>query len=343
MAFGIDDLILGGLSLGGSLLSGLGAQSSAKKQAKIEAAYQYQNYLLQVERNNINKQIGIDLVDRYGGANIAQDAYKAGYNPVTWLGAMGGMYGNLTQYGESLKVGTDYMQSAPTTQVPSTLSVIGNAISAGASTLNSASQNSKRVDAQNFATTMQYVSNVQKMRASGNSMAGLGTPFFESAGQVLSGGGAAAALSLGRMPKVQPSKLNDWGLQVKPPEASTPSWMGVGDQSISGAQTAQDAYDWPLSIPFGAVKFGADVYRKFTGRQFMGDFWADNSEMMRSGLDTWLNGRSGSDRTQAHQAEADQKAFGSLPWFARRMPGLDSWKNPLPPAVPFWENPYVYQ
>lgn len=199
--FGVDDLILGGLSLGGSLLSGFGAQSSAKKQAKIEAAYQYQNYLLQVERNRINKEEGDSIIARYDPVkNLVPDAQAAGFNPVTWAGAMGGMYSALTGYGHQLRIGTDYMQSAPTTQVPSTMSVLGGAISAGASALGTSYRSNQQILASKQNAMLGFLGQVQMSRARGNSLAGLGTPFFEITGQQLtlpSGGGAAAALSLG--------------------------------------------------------------------------------------------------------------------------------------------------
>lgn len=328
--FGVDDLILGGLSAAGSLISGLGATQAAKKQQKLEAAYEYQNFMHQEALNAQNLAQGQQIVTQYDPATRGVgDAYKAGFNPVTWMGMMGGMYAGMTQYGWSLQKPEAYFQSAPRTAVPSPLQAIGGAISAGTSTLASAHANTQRVDAANQASMLSYLAGVQRARAGGNAMSGLGTPAFNSiAGQVMSGGGAAAALSLGRMAAPRPSKLNDWGLEVKPGQASTPSVMGPGDQSVSGAQTAADAYDWPLSIPFGAVKFGADAYRLFTGRQFMGDFYADKADIFQPTMPT--------ERGQAAQAERYNQAFGGLPWFARNMP-----RNPGNLA-PLYENPFVF-
>lgn len=334
--FGIDSLILGGLSAAGSLLSGLGASSAAKKQAKIQAAYEYQNYMLQESINAQNKAQGQQIVTMYDPATrVVGDAAKAGFNPVTWLNAMGGMYASMTQYGWALQKPEPYFQNAPTAQVPSVMSAIGGAISAGASTLNSAHQNAMRVDAANQSSMLQYLASVQRARSEGNALAGLGTPSFSSAvGRVITGGGAAAALSLGA--SLRAPKVNDWGVEVKAPQASTPSFMGPGDQSISGAQTAQDAYDWPLSIPFGAAKFGADAYRRMTGRQFMGDFWADWSDVFPSRMST--------ERGQAAADERSSTAYGTgVPFFLRNVPGIRDYFGTGQPGVPFYENPNVFQ
>lgn len=334
--FGIDDMILGGLSFGGQLLSGLGAQQSAKKQQKLEAAYEYQNFQLQEAANAQNLSIGQQLVTMYDPATrLVGDAAKAGFNPVTWGAMMGGLYQNMTQYGWALQKPELYFQSAPKTAVPSTLSAIGGAISAGATTLASAHANTQRVDAVNQSAMLQYLSSVQRARAGGNALSGLGTPAFDSTPrQVLSGGGAAAALSIGAGFGGKAPKLNAWGVDVKAPQASTPSFM-IGDQSISGADTAQAAYDWPMSIPFGIAKFGADSYRTFTGRQIMGDFYSDLADVRPPTMPT--------DRGQAAQAERAEQAFGGLPWYARNVPWLKGWGQATPAVQPFWENPHVYQ
>lgn len=108
------------LSFGSSLISGLGARQSAKKQAKVQAAYEYQNYLLKIEenrrnrdeiitRNAVSKSVGldvsgygsvlVDLANEYkarafsgatGTRNFAKEAEEQGFNPVTWLNATAG-------------------------------------------------------------------------------------------------------------------------------------------------------------------------------------------------------------------------------------------------------------
>lgn len=123
------------LSFGSSLISGLGARQSAKKQQKLQAAYEYQNFMLQQARNEQNAAQGRQIVAMYDPATRAVgDAMKAGFNPVTWLGAMGGMYSAMTQHGWNLQVGQDYFQNAPTAQVPSTMEAFGGALTAGVNT-----------------------------------------------------------------------------------------------------------------------------------------------------------------------------------------------------------------
>lgn len=155
----IGSLVSGALSL----LSGFGAQQSAKKQQKLQAAYEYVNKVRHEEQqaaNERNKAFadaanretqaawnaentarGKMLVDRYSFANLASDADAAGFNPVTFLGAVGSTYGAMQQVGwnlqqtqpffESAFEGTTYNMSAPTAQVPSTMEVIGKGLSAG--------------------------------------------------------------------------------------------------------------------------------------------------------------------------------------------------------------------
>lgn len=145
----ITPLISGALSL----FSGFGAQSAAKKQQKLQAAYEYVNKKAHDEQqaaNELNKQaadsmnreLGQRLIDKYSFANIAKDADAAGFNPVTWLSGLGSAYGAMQQAGYNLQVatpffGTSYSQSAPTAQVPSTMQVVGNALQAGFNTYQS--------------------------------------------------------------------------------------------------------------------------------------------------------------------------------------------------------------
>lgn len=123
------------LSFGSSLLSGFGAQKSAKKQQKLQAAYEYQNSLVQQWHNEANLARGQQIVKYYDPATRAvADAETAGFNPVTWLQNMGGMYSAMTQYGHQLQQAVPYFQNAPTAQVPSTLEVVGNGLQAGVQT-----------------------------------------------------------------------------------------------------------------------------------------------------------------------------------------------------------------
>lgn len=350
--FGVDDLILGGLSFGGSLLSGFGARSSAKKQQKLQAAYEYVNKVRQEEQNAANernfmfaqatnreafdrmvagnKALGQRMIDASSGSALVADAGIAGFNPVTWLSGMGSRYASQALAGWQLQQeqmfeeqayqGQQYMMQAPTTQVPSVIQAIGGAVSAGASSLQQSLMNNKRVESANQSAMLQYLASVQRARQGGNAMSGLGTPAFNTTrSPVTLGGGTLRA-----------DKVNAWGIETKNPTAETPSIMGPGDQSVSGASTAQNAYDWPLSIPFGLYKGWADTYRQWTGRQWAGDFRADLSEVWRP------QGRT--ERTQEHQRQADENAFGDRPWWMRNVP----WLRETPRDLKDMGNPYVF-
>lgn len=138
------------LSFGSSLLSGLGSRQSAKKQQKLQAAYEYVNKVRQEEQNAANernhqfaqaenREIGGRILAKYDLQNIARDADKAGFNPATWLAMAGPTYGAMIQTGYGMMTATPfqgeaYMMNAPTAQVPSMLEVAGGAITAGVNT-----------------------------------------------------------------------------------------------------------------------------------------------------------------------------------------------------------------
>lgn len=155
------------LSFGSSLISGLGARQSAKKQQKMQAAYEYQNYLLQERANNYNRNItenrnslmagyGDEVLKQWNPTNIAKHADAAGFNPATWLMGMGGSYASMQQYGYELKrpelvYDTPYMQNAPTAQVPSVGEAVGGALQAGVNTYLS---DQRAIDSRNFQREM---------------------------------------------------------------------------------------------------------------------------------------------------------------------------------------------
>lgn len=112
-----EALISGGLSL----LSGFGARQSAQKQQKLQMAFEYQNRI-----NNLNTSK--EILEKYDFKLIPTHAAAAGFNPVTYLGALGGSYGAMHQLAYSMQ--TSNMQ-APTAQVPSMLEVVGTGLQSG--------------------------------------------------------------------------------------------------------------------------------------------------------------------------------------------------------------------
>lgn len=252
------------LSFGSSLLSGFGAQQSAKKQQKIQMAYEYQNYLQRQE-------IATQVLDRYQFANIPLDAESAGFNPVTYLNAMGGSYGAMHQLGWSLR---SQGQSAPTVQVPSSLEVFGGAAQAGVSTFLADQRVAQSQDFQRQMLQTQ-ISAIQKnggkplrlssaVPAANTTFFGSGSiPYSVTAGAARVGGGGG-----GNAPMVSGQSVLV-GDEVKNPSPfqrqgwySNPNWPG--------AQAVGDAYheEGPVVYIYGNVvkpyvdtRYNWDIYK----------------------------------------------------------------------------------
>lgn len=319
--FGIDDAILGAaLSFGGKLLSGIGAGQSASKANKravnLQAFADAQNQRLQADKNAADRDLGLSLISRadtmpdvdLSGWWAAGNA--AGFNPVTWLNAGTlSLWDHRAEKAAFIQQGTS-LQSPGVTQygvaqqqaVPSTMSAIGGAISAGADSWSSSVQAQAKIDAQQ-AGMAALLGAVQTARAKGNPLAGLGTPAFSMAGQLISGGGAAAALSLGGVPRPKEfggtgsssdSDTNKYGLEEKDAERikgfGSLNWQT--DPALSNAEAFEDRYGDVLSEFAGLGVFLGDTYRNVTGRSFMDDWNASDAarkaaSQPKAGAWTW--------------------------------------------------------
>lgn len=291
--FGFDDLILGGLAFGGSLLSGLGAKKSAAKQQRLAI-------MLQAQADAHNQAVGQQMLARYAPSQIPKDAYAAGYNPVTWLGAMGGSYGALWQQGWSMQT----QGVAPTINVPSTMQAVGGALSSLGSTMTNITNNNRNVDARNYATQMQgWIAEVQSERSRGNMLAGLGTPFFEVAGKspvskATGGAGAADALGSEKNPYAW-DPINAYGYGVDKPTYNR--------SGLFGRDPSQpDASGLVGSIP----QMVSDAYYGIEGSNLNAD---------------WARMRNPDFRTEGARAEWDRRnppdwteyGFLTPPWLGR--------------------------
>lgn len=227
----LSALISGGLSL----LSGLGSRQSAKKQAKIQAAYEYVNKVRQEEQNAANERnftfaqnanreehgkaqaanaaLGKRMLERASGRSIVEDAELGGFNPATWLSVMGGQYMNMNAVGYELQQvvpfseeafqGSQYMMNAPTAQVPSMLEVVGNAAQSG---WNAYRADQRVAQSQTFQKELlqAQLSAIQKNGGKPRS----GTTFFGS-GQIpysVTAGGAKSA-GVGGLIEVKPHEV----------------------------------------------------------------------------------------------------------------------------------------
>lgn len=333
--FGIDDAILGaGLSIGGKLLSGLGSQQSAKKSNKLAAANNQVNQWLQQNQNDANAALGRGLVarsDELPAVNLAAwqaagDA--AGFNRASWLNAGTlSLFDNRQEKTQLLMSGTQLQSPGMTpysggTQGYSAMSAIGGAVSeAGSQLTDYSNAQAKLAERQDYMR--QFLSTVAKARASGNPMAGLGTPSFSSAGPLVTGGGAVAALSLGKK-----EVLDSFDMKHKPAEVFDLGWWGRGQQdpSLPAAVNVDAAYGWPAGPLFGfMLKAPSDAYWNATGRSAWSDFPADWSLAKRdAGYSSSSPSVRNADLVQAWEAA---------------QPGILSRNNPTSSA--WWSWPYT--
>lgn len=316
--FGIDDAILGaGLSFGGKLLSGLGAGQSAskanKRAANLQAFADAQNQVLQANKNAADADLGKSLIARADSVpSVDTSAWMAagqaaGFNPVTWLNAGTlSLFDNRAMQQAFISQGTA-MQSPGVTNygvanqqaVPSVMSAIGGAITAGADSYSTSVQAAaKNSTAQQGIAAV--LAAIQKSRAGGNQLAGLGTPAFSMAGALTSGGGAAAALSLG---KKAGDALNIYGLKDKAGEVmQTPGFLS-NDPSISSAENIVAREGWWMGNLMSLGLPLADGYWTATGRSVRSDFPADWSLLRQDlGFSSSSSSIRNADRLQAAEA-----------------------------------------
>lgn len=174
------------LSFGSSLLSGFGAQQSAKKQQKLQMAYEAAN--LQLRQTVAN-----EMLTKYDFKNIPTDAMAAGFNPVTWINALGPSYGSLLSTGYTIK---SQGQAAPTAQVPSGLEVFGGALSAGVNTFLSDQRTLQSQDFQRELVDRQLAGQLKIAQSRGQTLSFFGSgnsPYRVSQGPAVVGDRIARA------------------------------------------------------------------------------------------------------------------------------------------------------
>lgn len=312
-------LITGGLSL----LSGLGARQSAKKQQKLQAAYEYMNFVNRQAdiitnrtwtnwKNDVDSSLGSDLQaranqlrDKWDPANVARDAEAAGFNPATWLYAMGGNYGTMQQAAESMwttglgmkspQIYLDdaYEQSAPTAQVPSMLETVGNAALAGWN----AYRSDQRVEqSQNFQREM-LQTQLSAIQRNGSSIFKSPTDaakwtFFGS-GQIPYSVTAGAANAI-KAPGKNGIEIGGWNPEGAKTEYANPlggftlpdgTTIGHGNYSrFPSAQAVQGVTgdEGPLPILYGGINTANYLWSWGTGRDFDQSLWIQGRELARS-------------------------------------------------------------
>lgn len=269
------------LSFGSSLISGLGARQSAKKQQKIQAAYEYMNFVNRQAdivtnrtwtnwKNDQDAALGTQLQgradamrDTWNPANISSHAAAAGFNPATWLSVMGGAYAANSQAAESMwatglsmkspqiYLDAAYEQQAPTTQVPSVTEAVGGALQAGVNTLLT---DWRAMDSRNFQRE-QLATQIAAIQANGGkAKSAVGVPVsqrsFFGSGQlpyqtVAGKAGTASGPQLG---------YSDW----KSEEVKVTSPLGYGVQvnpNVADAGAFTDRYGESELVELGVAGY----------------------------------------------------------------------------------------
>lgn len=108
--------------------------------------------------------------------------------------------------------------------------------------LQSASQNNARIASADRTSTLQYIASVARMRASGNPMAGLGTPFFESTASPVTRGGSALSAKDDGKTWYGTDKAPAGSLFNVDPSVGRDSGLGWGGDFIQGAWQAASSY-----------------------------------------------------------------------------------------------------
>lgn len=173
---------LGLLSGAGSLLSGLGASSSAKSQQRRQLAYDAANRAY----NESQRDLMLNQVPN----RIATDAAIAGFNPVTWLqGGALGFYSNAYAMARS-------DQATQAVNIPSAMSAVGDAVSAGANAFGQQFRFDQSIAFQESSLNKQlqaYSARANGTRTSGMTALAMGAARSVGGGVMSSGGGKIEA------------------------------------------------------------------------------------------------------------------------------------------------------
>lgn len=295
----LQALLAGGLSL----LSGLGAQSSAKSQQKRQAAYdeaarQY-NEMWTRATNEKKEALGRELLtiphtvdelessrSSYDIDRFRADGEKLGYNPVTWLrsGALSG-YGLTDTASSKYETGQNaaaafalMVPDTPTTtatqavKVPSTMQAIGDA---GTAALNVYRADEKQAASQAFQTTLleKQLAAIGAGKQNGSFFSGTGAPTIGSAGTAMVGGLAGSRRSSGArgggtLSSGSSDPLDKYDPKAEEAQFTNPwSWKGSTiDTQSPDAQSYEDRYGNIIAEIAGGYNLASDSLKNQTGK-----------------------------------------------------------------------------
>lgn len=266
-------LALGALSLGGSLLQGMGAQQASAKQARLQAiadaTARNENQKVLDSVNAEKRAYGEMLARMSDPAVVVDEAQRAGFNPVTWLSA--GYGTRMSALSDAYRLMSPEYQLASASQVPQQHSML-SALGAGLSSAGTAMGTQYRADqAYNLNMSKIDASMDQFMMGLSNSN-GLKTALsygMGSAGVTRAlGGTGAGAGAVGGLAGGKSSKNDDafwpgyehaptpiW--EAKKPESTNPlppDWGWKIPPGFANAEAYEDSLGEAVSIPYGLWK-----------------------------------------------------------------------------------------
>lgn len=284
-------LLAAGLSAGASLLSGLGASSSARsqqrrQQANDEFARTWNQHEIQ-RQNEANRALGRELLEvpeleetssSVDIETMMADAQRAGFNPVTWLQS-----GALAAYSRtaSSRIGhnavaafqlmspeASLINASQAVKIPSALEAVGDAATSALSAYRAEDKILQSQDFQRELLGLQLDA-IQRGRNSGRvSMSGLGTP------SIVTNGTSRVVSNVPGMGSHKP--------EVGESEYTNPHQTGPIDTTIGDAGNYNKRYgdEGPPSWYYGLEVWDRDLWLRNTGKtrdywwnSFLGSAW----------------------------------------------------------------------
>lgn len=276
----LEMLALGALSLGGSLLQGMGAKQASAKQARLQmiadaqAREANERQLAQV--NARREALGDELIARSDPRVAVAEAEAAGFNPVTWL--QSGYGTRMSSLSDAFRLMVPEYALSQASQIPqqhSMLSALGSGLSAAGTAMGA-----------QLRADMAYKTNMSKIDASMNQfMMGLsgtnGLGAALGASSATRSGGLSAAAAYGGSgggskkednafwPGYEHAPSPIW--EAKKPESTNPFNAGMGlnwtvPPGFANAEAYEDAgaevWSWPYAVWKGANTILYNTYGK---------------------------------------------------------------------------------
>lgn len=282
-------LALGALSLGGSLLQGMGAKQASAKQARLQmiadAMAREENNRILAEVNAKREQLGTEMLNTPEQRGVDAEAFMAtaerlGVNPVTYLNA-GGLSSHGWVIGHNAEAAYKLMapeyQLSQASQIPqqhSMLSALGSGLSAAGTAMGT-----------QYRADMSYGLQQQNMEMSMDKfMMGLSNNNgLQTALSYGMSGGGNASRGTGQQAGVSslpyPTKWEQGKVEVTNPHQS---WQV--DKTQADAEAYETRYGDIAQEVFGAYNLLADSVKQWTGKTI-----AEHGTATRGWVTNWWN------------------------------------------------------